>query len=194
MLLCCFKEKKSKRNSYDVNHRHDMPSTKRDSALLEPAYQPTRNSIISDRSVTPPSAKRRDWKERAPLQREEKKLMKQRSRDSFSRDDPTLSFPYIDSSTTTTNNEEIGSPGVRSDKFLTSSYASSYSSPINNNKIGSAENNYNHRGKHRNDEHRPRVTFHAKEQEEEEEEVEGTKGTLSTKGGQMGLFLSFLVD
>ncbi|XP_059081967.1 probable WRKY transcription factor protein 1 isoform X2 [Tigriopus californicus] len=145
MLLCCFKEKKSKRNSYDVNHRHDMPSTKRDSALLEPAYQPTRNSIISDRSVTPPSAKRRDWKERAPLQREEKKLMKQRSRDSFSRDDPTLSFPYIDSSTTTTNNEEIGSPGVRSDKFLTSSYASSYSSPINNNKIGSAENNYNHR-------------------------------------------------
>lgn len=71
--------------------------------------------------------------------------MKQRSRDSFSRDDPTLSFPYIDSSTTTTNNGDIGSPGGKSDKFLPSSYASSYSSPINNNKIGSTENNYNHR-------------------------------------------------
>eukprot|EP00095_Tigriopus_kingsejongensis_P002636 maker-scaffold441_size170131-snap-gene-0.31 protein:Tk02636 transcript:maker-scaffold441_size170131-snap-gene-0.31-mRNA-1 annotation:"microtubule-associated tumor suppressor candidate 2 homolog isoform x2" len=141
MLLCCFKEKKTKkRDSYDVNGRGA------EAVEADPAYQPTRNSIISDRSLTPPASGRR-LKEKAPLQREEKKLLKQQqSRDSLSswKEDPPSHFPYIDSSTAT----EAGSPGGKSEKFLAPSYnnsSSSCSSPINNNKIGSAENNYTQR-------------------------------------------------
>ena len=121
MLLCCFKEpkrKSSKQNeiSGDDNVPYEPPdNTKRYSLISS-------TSVASSSSLRPPPlrATRPAVKEKAPLQKEEKRLRKQRSHDSFRLLEQANSLPYIDQSPSKArldNKENKASKGKREKKL-----------------------------------------------------------------------------
>ena len=116
MLLCCFKEPKRKASlGEDETYTQPLQKQQQQQLQQQPSLQQKRQSLISTSSVSsfgapaplisnglrpPPLRDRRGGaggKERAPLQKEEKRMIKQRSHDSF-RLQEANSMPYIDQS------------------------------------------------------------------------------------------------
>lgn len=124
MLLCCFKESKRK-GSFGEDEAYSQPLKEQ-----QQQQQQKRHSLISANSLSsfgtsaplitnglrpPPLRDRRgsNGKERAPLQKEEKRMIKQRSHESF-RLQETNSLPYIDQSPPVDVGENGGSGMIRS--------------------------------------------------------------------------------